>query len=152
MNTPVKAPKPPSLKPPAPPVAPIPASRKISRDSRKPFGSQDQKLAYPVRDGFHRHWFNETPGRIDSALEAGYTHVLDKDSKKVCRVVGVSTSGGPLTAWLLEIPEEWYLDDMKRQQQIVDEKDAAIRQGALDAKPGDNRYIPNRGISIKDGR
>jgi hypothetical protein len=142
MNAPVK------------PVAPAipPAAKRMSRETRKPFGSQDQKLAYPAREGFHRHWFNEIPGRIDSALEAGYTHVLDKDAKKVSRVVGVSTSGGPLTAWLLEIPEDWYLDDMKRQQDVVDEKETAIRQGALDAKPGENRYVPSRGITIKAGR
>lgn len=135
-----------------PVVVPPTQPRKISRENRKPFGSQDQKLAYPARDGFHRHWFNEIPGRIDSALEAGYTHVIDKDGKKVSRVVGVSTSGGPLTAWLLEIPEDWYLDDMKRHQDIVDEKESAIRQGALDVKPGENRYVPSRGITIKAGR
>ena len=136
---------------PIPPVAP-PAARRLDKSTRKPFGSQDQKLAYEARPGFHRHWFNEIPGRIDSALEAGYTHVLNKEGSKVTQVVGVANSGQPLNAWLMELPQEWYDDDMKRQQQSVDEKDSAIRQGALDAKPGDNRYIPNRGISIKNGR
>lgn len=140
----------PSPKPVSP--APPPLARKITKETRKPFGSQDQKLAYEARPGFHRHWFNGIPGRIDSALEAGYTHVIDKDGRKVTRVVGVDTGGGPLQGWLLELPEEWWQDDMKRQQKVVDEKDAAMRQGALDAKPGDNRYVPARGISIKDGR
>lgn len=136
---------------PIPPSTP-PLTRKMDKSTRKPFGSQDQKLAYPERPGFHRHWFNEVPGRIDSALEAGYTHVLNKEGIKVNQVVGVANSGQPLVAWLMELPQDWYEEDMKRQQQVVDEKDSAIRQGALDAKPGDNRYIPNRGITIKDGR
>lgn len=130
----------------------VQSARKISRDSRKPFGSQDQKLAYPARDGYHRHWFNELPGRIDSALEAGYTHVLDKEGRKVVRVVGVATSGDGLPSYLMEIPQEWYEDDMARQQSEIDKTEEAMRRGKLEEKPGENRYVPAQGISIKHGR
>src|ERR1041384_4296280 len=47
------------------------------RAKRKPFGSQGQKLAYADRPGYHRHWFNDTPGRIMDAQSAAYDFVLD---------------------------------------------------------------------------
>lgn len=129
--------------------------RKTSREARRPFGSTTQKLAYPARPHYHRHWFNDTPGRVEEALQAGYTNVEDKEGKRVVRVVGVSPSGGPLNAYLMEIPEEWYQEDMVAQQKRVDEMDSAIRRGAVAGTPGvEGRYIPDSfgGIKIKDGR
>lgn len=134
------------------PTNPNPLPKRVSKESRRPFGSSVQKLYYPPREQYHRHWFNEEPGRIDSALAAGYTHVQDKEGKKVQRVVGVASSGGALNAFLMEIPEEWYKEDMARQQSSIDEMDSAIRRGKVAATPGDNQYVPSQGISIKDGR
>lgn len=128
-------------------------TRRPTKESRKPFGSQIQKLAYPQRVGFHRHWFNDEPGRIEEALQAGYTHVEDKDGRKVQRVVGVATQGGALMGFLMEIPEEWFKEDMARNQQVVDERDAAIKAGHVTEEKGANQYVPqDRGISIKHGR
>lgn len=125
--------------------------RRPSKVGRKPFGSQDQKLAYAARQGFHRHWFNDLPGRIDAALEAGYTHVEDKDGRKVKRVVGVAPGGGSLDAYLMEIPEEWFQEDMKRQQTVVDQTDDAIRSGAVAGTPGkDGRYV--KSINYQTGK
>lgn len=124
--------------------------KRVSKDTRKPFGSTTQKLAYPPRSGFHRHWFNEEPGRIDSALGAGYTHVEDKEGKKVQRVVGVGAGGGPLNAFLMEIPEEWYEEDMKRQEKAVMEMDESIRRGTVASAPGDGRYV--KAINIREGK
>jgi hypothetical protein len=128
--------------------------RPVTRDKRKPFGSRQQKLAYEERPGYHRHWFNDTPGRVEQALEAGYTYVQDKDGKKVSRVVGVAEGGGPLTAFLMEIPEEWYKEDMAAEQRRVDEMDGAIRKGAVSGEPGkDGRYVPEHlGIKIQTQR
>lgn len=122
--------------------------RRMTKEQRRPFGAQVQKLAYPTREGFHRHWFNDEPGRIDTALAAGYTHVEDKEGKKVQRVVGVNSAGGSLTAYLMETPEEWYQEDMRDQQKLVDERDEAIRKGSIAGAPGeDGRYVKH--ISIK---
>lgn len=121
------------------------------RPSRKPFGSMSFKLDYPQREGFHRHWFNDVPGRVDRAKEAGYEHVKGSDQRNVSRIVGTAEGGGALTAFLMEIPEEWYKEDMDIEQRVVDEKEAAIRQGMLDKSEGDNRYVPSQGISIKTG-
>lgn len=131
------------------------APRKITRESRRPFGMQVQKLAYEARPGYHRHWFNETPGRLEAAVAAGYTYVLDKEGKKVKRVVGVDNAGAPQQAYLLEIPDEWYKEDMQRTLDPVQEMENAIREGkGVSGNPGDDstQYVPkDRGITIKRG-
>lgn len=130
------------------------APRRVARESRRPFGSQMQKLAYEPRLGYHRHWFNDSPGRLEQAINAGYQHVEDKEGVKVHTVVGVSATGGALTGYLMEIPEEWYKEDMARGQEQVDQIDQAVRKGAVAGKPGvDGVYVPeSRGIKIRDGR
>jgi hypothetical protein len=133
------------------PVVESPIEALPERPVRKPFGAMEQKLNYPARPNYHRHWFNDIPGRVPRAIEAGYSHVKDKDDKNVCRVVGVAEGGGPLSAYLMEIPEEWFQEDMAVQQRDVDEKESAIKRGELEAKPGDNRYVPSQGIKITRG-
>lgn len=137
-------------------VKPIADTRKVTRQSRKPFGSTDQKLAFPARPGFHQHWFNDEPGRVVQAKEAGYEHVNDQRGVPVSRVVGVTSGGGPLIAYLMEIPQEWWEEDMARQQKLVDEKMADIRRGHVDKRnPLDlNAFYAgsDRGnISIQEG-
>jgi hypothetical protein len=105
---------------------------------RKPFGAQTQKLTYPSRPGFHRHWFNDTPGRIAKALEAGYKHVQDRDGRNVARVVGVSQAGGGQTAFLMEIPEQYWREDQAIKDRARDELDAKIRRGVVAG------HIPNQ--------
>lgn len=121
------------------------------RVRRKPFGSMEQKLAYEQRPGYHRHWFNDVGGRIMRAQEAGYEHVRDRDGKEVKKVVGVAEGGGPLWSFLMEIPEEWYQEDMRAQQDEVDAKEASIKRGQFEQKEGDGRYVPSQGISITHG-
>ncbi|ACI52206.1 conserved hypothetical protein [Gluconacetobacter diazotrophicus PA1 5] len=124
---------------------------------RKPFGTHEQKLAYPNRDGYHRHWFNDEPGRIARAQEAGYTQVMDDSGKPVSMTVGVTRGGGPQIAYLMEIPEEWYREDMAAQDAehrvIMDQ----IRNGQVPGGPtGADRsaqYVPvATGIKISEER
>jgi len=122
------------------------------RPNRKPFGTTELKLSYPERPGYHRHWFNDVPGRIQRAEEAGYEHVKDKEGKNVNKIVGTAEGGGPLTAFLMEIPEEWFKADMAEQQKLVDEREQSMRRGELESQEGDGRYVPKQGISIKHGR
>jgi len=129
------------------------STRRVSGAQRRPFGSQNQKLAYAPRVGYHRHWFNDDPGRIQTAQDAGYTHVQDKEGKVVSRVVGVNPAGGALTGFLMEIPEEWFEEDMARGQELVKQTEQAIKSGAVGGTPGqDGRYIPSTGIKITTGR
>ncbi len=119
-------------------------------NARKPFGSMNFKLDYPSREGFHRHWFNDIPGRVSRALEAGYEHVKGTDDKPVSRNVGVAEGGGALTAFLMEIPEELYKEDMLREQTLIDQKEEMMRRGELDKQ--EKSYVPAQGISIKTGK
>lgn len=111
-----------------------------SKRVRRPFGSQTQKLFYPQREGYHRHWFNDVPGRIDMALEAGYEHVRE-DGKSVIRYVGVSPTGGALNAFLMETPKEWHEDDLKREQRRVDLNEAALKKGSVLDTQGENQEV-----------
>jgi hypothetical protein len=112
--------------------------------ARKPFGSHVQKLNYPERPGFHRHWFNDYPGRIARALEAGYKHVQDRDGKNVARIVGVAEAGGGLNAYLMEIPLQFYLEDQRIKDRARDELDAKMKRGVIaGSAPGkDGAYLP----------
>lgn len=112
---------------------------------RVPFGSQRMKLQFPQRPGFVRHLFNDEPGRIQDALNAGYVHVKDETTgKPTTRIVGVAREGGGLFGYLMEIPEEFYNADQALKMEPLDAFDAAIRSGKVDGKvPGhDGRYVP----------
>jgi hypothetical protein len=127
------------------------------RPPRKPFGSREQKLAYPNREGYHRHWFNDEPGRIARALEAGYKHVTDESGKNVTTTVGVARGGGGLTAYLMEIPLEWYREDMTAQEADYQALMSQIKQGRPPGGPsgqdGQAQYVPrDRGIVIREER
>ena len=125
-----------------------PAARR-RQSLRVPFGTMGQKLAYEAREGFHRHWTNDTPGNVAARLSGGYEHVKDKEGKPVSAVVGTLEGGGPLIAYLLEIPNEWYEEDIRKQQEEVDRRVDALKRGEANRQQGDCRYIPAQGISIK---
>jgi hypothetical protein len=121
-----------------------------------PFGTWVQKLAAPVREGYHRHWFNDEPGRVDRALAAGYKHVLNKKGENTTIIVGRYEGGQPQIAHLMEIPDAWYKEDMEAEQKLVEEREDTIRRGRVEgtSQQEGGRYYPSaqgRGISIKRG-
>ena len=127
------------------------------RAQRVPLGSARQKLLAGTRPGYVRHWFNDVGGRIPAALQAGYEFVR-KDGEAtttdmgeaISQVVGTKEGGGGLTAYLMEIREDWYREDQAKKQEAVDAVEATIRRGELIGQVGqDGRYLPKAGISIK---
>ena len=51
----------------------------------QPFGAFDQKMTLKPIEGYKLHWFNDKPGRIETALRAGWTHIIDpRDGKPGC--------------------------------------------------------------------
>lgn len=112
------------------------SERPPERRVRKPFGNRDQKLAYPNREGFHRHWFNDEPGRILQARDAGYEQVSDERGNPVQMVVGVGRGGNPQVAFLMEIPQQYYDEDMAAQDGVVHEVLTQIRDGNLERPTG----------------
>jgi len=119
---------------------------KALRDAN-PFGAFDNKLAYPPIEGYKQHWFNDKPGRIDVALRAGWAYVYDADMKPKSMVVD---SGG-LKAYLLKIPEQFWVEDQARQNAKAEQALAAVKKkptgasGAGGPKPSDQGafYTPN---------
>lgn len=129
------------------------------KDRRKPFGAFQQKLAYPARPGYYRYWFNDEPGRINEARDAGYEHVKDPhDKQHVKRVVGTRKEGGALWAYLMEIPTEIWELDLAANNKRTDDIERAIRQskvivnsGADPKEDAGGFYVPGGGSTVEGG-
>jgi len=109
------------------------------RQARRPLGRREAKLHYPPRAGFVRRWINDWPGRVENAKAGGWKHV-EEHGKPVTRNVGVAESGGPLHAYLMEIPRQFYDEDQADKTQGLNEIDAQIYGGTFNAEPDDKRY------------
>lgn len=104
-----------------------------NRPERVPFG-QGSKLAIAdrhVRKGYHAHLFLDKPGELEGARAAWYEFVLDENGKKI-----TMPAGKGLTHYLMEIDQETYDEDMRKQQDLNDKKTQAINE----VKPGE--YSP----------
>lgn len=130
----------------------------VTRATRKPFGGFEQRLSFPKRPGYHSHWFNDEPGRLERAGLAGYEHRKDAAGRTVSTVVGISRGGGALTAYLMDIPIEWYAEDMAAQEAHVLETKRQIQTGQFEMPGRDEdaraRYAGSNtmgGISIREG-
>lgn len=123
----------------------------ITWENRRGFGAQAQKLAYPERAGFHRHWFNDEPERVATARNAGYTPVVGDDGVPVARVVDKTTG---MKAYLHEIPEAWYKADLAASQKRADDIDASIRKGNAPGPGGEVAGVDGQKFygGIKIGR
>lgn len=125
------------------------------RKKRVPLGVATAKLNGKVPKGMVGRHFNDTPGRIAAALEAGYVFVNDdsettgsKESARVDRV-GVGDDGRPLMGILMAIPAEYYEEDQAAKQVPVDEIDAVIKRGTPQgAEAQDQGAFYNAGISM----
>jgi hypothetical protein len=115
---------------------------------RRPFAERQMKLSAPRRPGFHRHWFNDEPGRIAHMKERGYK-VVTENGKPITRTVGVSARGEGQTGYLMEIPLQWYEEDQRLSQKAADEIEATIRRGEMAVGDGRNRYVPRDGVDMR---
>lgn len=142
---------------PARALAPEPEAEAADAGPRKtstrvPMGRAAPKMDYPKRPGFNRRWFNDMPGRIQRAVNAGYAHVTSADGRNVSMVVGKHERGLGMTAYLMEIPEEFFNDDFAAKEESLDERDKQIYGGTFQEEQGDRRYVPKGGISMKVDR
>ena len=124
------------------------------RRRRIPLGTASLKMAYADRPGYHRHWMNDRSNRIHAAEQAGYTFVEafnDGRKEKVSRRVGSHEDGSPMSAYLMEIRQEFYDEDQKAKQVRIDEIDDAIMRPDQpnDAEPDRaGFYTPSEGTSM----
>jgi len=106
------------------------------RKMRKPLGTHSQKLALPKRPGYKRHWFNDSPGRIEQAKANGWAHVKDSDGQPISRVVGAGRDNGALRAYAMELPEVFWLEDMAARHAEATAKVEAIKKSPFRAEQG----------------
>lgn len=129
-----------------------------AKRARTPYGSRAQKLAYPERSGYKRHWFNDIAGRVQEHLDTGWAHVLDQKGSPVNRNVGSGRDNRALMAFLLEIPSVFWEESQaiihaEAKARMDDIKKAPIRapQGSSQASDRDKFYSPREDIvSMKD--
>jgi hypothetical protein len=138
----------------------------VVRKERVPLGTHRLKLSAPLREGYHRRWVNDVPGRIMAFEAAGYQFVIKEAApiigeghdlsqsegvgSRVSYYVGTQETGQPMMAYLMEIPQEWYDEDQAVKLGKIKETEAAMRTGEDgQGRPGvDGRYIPREGIKI----
>lgn len=106
------------------------------RSIRKPIGAYSQKLALPLRNGYHRHWFNDTAGRVQEAEANGWSFISDKDGKNISRCVGTGRDKGAMYAFAMELPEVFWLEDMAAKNQAATDKVDALKSSPFQSKAG----------------
>ena len=103
-------------------------------------------------------WFNDEPGRIEQALAGGYNYVKrehatslgqgalhgdGKDAESNDRVSLVVNRSDPITrAYLMEISEKFYKEDMVAKEAINAKVDEALALGGARASELENEYRP----------
>lgn len=101
-----------------------------ARPARVPMG-QGQRLVAEPREGYQRYWAIDLPGKLEEFQAAWWEFVLDDNGNKITKPAGK----GQLH-YLMEIKQEYYDEDMKRQQKMVTD---ALRKTV---KRGDDEYVP----------
>lgn len=134
-------------------LEPLPPGLHAPSKTRIPFGGPQQQLAVEGIPGYHLHWINDwhpqMTDRLQQALNAGYTFVgsseveqspligastTDLGGSRISRTVGTRPDGNPITAYLMKIPTEYWLEHQRMVWDRADKVDKAIRRGAGGAK------------------
>lgn len=105
--------------------------------TRQEWGQFLQKLALPVRPGYHRHWFNDVAGRIDEAKASGWAHVKNpRDGTPHKRAVGTGRDNNVLYAYAMELPDVFWQQEMDARHAIAKQKVEGIKKKIASAVAG----------------
>lgn len=139
------------------------SEKRIERDQRVPLGAPRLKLKVEEKPGLVRRWINDKDSRLLYAEEGGYRFVerlkevgtpdvipgnTDLGSR-TSKVVGSNEDGTPLRAYLMEIDQDAYAQDQESKEATLLATEDTIRNGNLDGKASDGRYIPTEGIRMR---
>lgn len=132
-------------------------SRPRNRPNRKPIGHRDV-LKAEENKGFKRRFVNDEPGRIQMFLDAGY-RIVDEHTSMGTEDVGQASQvgsvahkpvGGGKSAILMEIKEDWYIEDQLAKEERIQETERSILhdEDGIDRSKG----LYGEGVSIKKNR
>lgn len=121
------------------------STEKPVRRNRGAFNGTRGKLQVGKQiQGYHLYFFNDEPGRIQAALDAGWEFVSPEEvgyassnvtnrnvdlGGRVSVVGSKNDMGQPVQQVLLKIKQEWWEEDQADIQRRNDKTDAAIRKG-----------------------
>lgn len=129
------------------------------RKKRTPLGVPVQRLQAEVPDGMTGRWNNDTPGRLQRALQGGYEFISgDKEvvqDRKGGRseIVGTGRDGGAMTGHLMAIPTVLYEEDQRAKAALNKERMTAIKRGEPSQAAEQDKgsfYTPSEGITLRD--
>ncbi len=124
----------------------------------------NQKLVAPKREGYVRRWVNHDGTRVDDLKDKGYTFVkpsasgdenitsTDLGSDRKSQIVGKKADGSALTAYLMERPEQWHLEESQEKETARQKLEASIKRGQVAEGSGpvdqDRLYDPSPGNNL----
>ncbi|MHA2047054.1 MAG: hypothetical protein ACW99G_19870 [Candidatus Thorarchaeota archaeon] len=141
--------------------------RRSARKGRIPLGGHRSKLSidgYDIPEDKVARWVNDHPGRLDAALQGGYTFVKDPKREvkigedplrrtgldtSVTAVVGTKEGGEPLSAYLMVIDKDLYDEDQAEKNREMDKIDDAVRRGVGPGTSEEGMYAPGGGIKYE---
>jgi len=144
-------------------VSPEPTKKERTRNRGAFNGTQGKLQVGKQIPGYHLHVFNDTPGRIQAATDAGYefvdpeevggvaSNVVSRNTDigdKVRFLVGSTADGEPQYAYLMKIRQEWWDEDQAELQKRNDKTDAAIRGGKMTGDKMSTEGFYNAGIKL----
>lgn len=132
---------------------------------RIPVDMPHNPLEYPERPGYHRHIFNDKPGRLQRAIQGGYQFVTkdqipdyiepplsqkEEVDSRVSWVVGQEDNGTAIRGYLMEIPEADYQEDQRAREGITLKvlKETLRKDQSKDNPGGDELYPAGPGIKF----
>jgi hypothetical protein len=140
--------------------------RVTSERKRNAFNGTEGKLTVEHKiEGYHLHILNDTPGRIQQALDGGYEFVKPSEllsvkenvtsrntdvGDKVRFLVNPSAKEGEQYAYLMKIKQEWFDEDQNALQEKNNQTDEAIRSGRNLKGSSEGFYTPREGIQYKN--
>ena len=120
-------------------------SKAFNRPKRKPLSGPSSHLSVdnPVK-GLHYRWVNDVGDRVQRLKEAGYEVVTDKGKFAVGgddmpETVGNVISrrvGAGVTAYLMATPEDWYEEDKRAREAVIDEQEATMKASLNSGEDG----------------
>lgn len=123
-------------------------TQQVSQSMRRvPVGGQrDITTVKDTPDGFVDRWVNDNSGRVDKFKSAGYEHVTNADvgdsnvdGTHAANGIVSKDMGQGVTAYLMRQRDDWFGEDQKVKQVVVDDSENAMRRDRDDNR-NDGHY------------